>query len=89
LREAVPRAYFRACGEFTGVEVKHMRDGTDVGVDLEDRADIYEFVRNLVNVFSTEVRAEMCGTITTEARETEKMLVRVRDEYKSLLGRAD
>ena len=61
----------------------------DVGVDLEDHADVYEFVRNVVNVFSTEVRAEMCGAITTEARETEKMLVRVRDEYRALSGRGD
>jgi hypothetical protein len=42
-----------------------------------------------VNVFSTQVRAEMSGTITTEARETEKMLVRIRDEYKARCGRVD
>ena len=61
----------------------------DVSVDLSDHADVYEFVRNTVNVFSTLVRAEMCGTITTEARETEKMLVKIRDEYKALSGAAD
>jgi hypothetical protein len=65
------------------------RPKMDVGVDLEDHADVYEFVRNVVNVFSTEVRAEMCGAITTEARETEKMLVRIRDEYKARCGQAD
>ncbi len=63
-----------------------MRRETEVSVDLTDHADIYEFVRNTVNVFSTQVRAEMCGTISTDARETEKMLVRVRDEYKALSG---
>ncbi len=61
----------------------------DVGVDLSDQDDVYEFVRNVVNVFSTEVRAEMSGAITTEARETEKMLVKIRDEYKARCGRGD
>jgi hypothetical protein len=66
-----------------------MEPKTDVSVDLSDHADVYEFVRNTVNVFSTQVRAEMSGTITVEARETEKLLVRVRDEYKALCGRVD
>jgi hypothetical protein len=69
--------------------MREMEPKTDVGVDLTDHADVYEFVRNVVNVFSTQVRAEMSGTITTEARETEKMLVRIRDEYKALSGVAD
>jgi hypothetical protein len=66
-----------------------MEPKMDVSVDLSDHADVYEFVRNTVNVFSTQVRAEMSGTITTEARETEKMLVRIRDEYKARCGRVD
>lgn len=66
-----------------------MEPKTEVSVDLSDHADVYEFVRNTVNVFSTQVRAEMSGTITTEARETEKMLVRIRDEYKARCGMAD
>jgi hypothetical protein len=66
-----------------------MEPKMDVSVDLSDHADVYEFVRNTVNVFSTQVRAEMSGTITVEARETEKLLVRVRDEYKALCGRVD
>ena len=71
---------------FQRVKIRWMRPETEVSVDLTDHADIYEFVRNTVNVFSTQVRAEMCGTISTDARETEKMLVRVRDEYKALAG---
>ncbi|MGA8036724.1 MAG: hypothetical protein WB985_12215 [Candidatus Acidiferrales bacterium] len=73
-------------GVRAGGKILAMRRETEVSVDLTDHADIYEFVRNTVNVFSTQVRAEMCGTISTDARETEKMLVRVRDEHKALAG---
>jgi hypothetical protein len=69
--------------------MRGMEPRTEVSVNLDDHHDVYEFVRNTVNVFSTQVRAEMSGAITTEARETEKMLVRIRDEYKARCGRED